>query len=116
MVVVFVDREHHHLHAGMGRLEQFDGLGPLHPRQPDIHQHDVYVVAGERVERTLGIAVGTDAREPVGAVDEIAQPLTDLGAVLDDGDADHLGWLRYTHTNVPSNIPLGACRVNRMEG
>ena len=67
-------------------LQPPDRLDPVHPRHPQVHQHDVRsVLCGER-ERLLAVGRGPDQLDAVEQPEQRAEALADHALVVGEQD------------------------------
>ena len=83
-----VGRDHHDLDAGVGALDPLQQLDAVHLRHLDVHEHEVGVKCGERLERGLTAVGGGDV---IARLQDHAQGFARSQLVVDDEHAGAVG-------------------------
>ena len=89
--------------AGAAGGQPPDRLDAVHPRHPQVHQHDIRVVLGGERERLLAVGRGGHQLDPVEQPEQRAQALAHDALVIGEQDPDHCAG-SHSSTLKPSSV------------
>ena len=89
--------------AGAAGAQAPDRLDAVHPRHPQVHQHDVRVVLRGQRERLLAVGRGGHQLDAVEQPEQRAEALADDALVVGEQDADHCAG-SHSSTLKPSSV------------
>ena len=88
VVIVFIDSEHHYLKVWEQLLQIPDALNARHPRELDVHEHDIRLVGRKVLQGVLRRRVRGNALKSGRPTDQDGEPLTNLIVVIYYRDLD----------------------------